>query len=557
MATQRGASISLKMILTSIALVSVIVIFSSLFSALSTRRVFDEAARRLADAHTTALQQRGRVQTLTLVETARNALMQSDYSMLKDFVPAAAKNDSDVLAIYVVVADTGFVAAHSDSRLSEKPLSEVDPVLGPRLAGVTQPLAEIIEVPDVAKGGGAKERRFVFASPLLALGKKQGTLVVVYSLRSLENDLQRVESEKQQAARAHMERAALLGLIFVILGAVVAIFQGLRITRPIKLLAWRADQIARGDLSTRVEVSSPDEIGLLANNFNDMADRLQVLLHETAAKATLEKELEVARAIQETLVPSADVIDRGEVRVAGYFQPATQCGGDWWTVHDLEGDRLLVVIGDVTGHGVPSAMITAAAKAACDVVRSLDGANLTPGRLLSVMNRAIYESARRKFVMTCFAAIIDTRARRITYSNAGHNFPYLYRARGGAGGGVNASRGEGEFLVLMSRGNRLGDLPESSFTESTQELQIGDVLVFYTDGVVECENPLHEEFGEKRFRNAIRNAADLEPAQMRDAIVASAAMFYGDRPRKDDITLVVACVQPGRPDSRAPEAPRP
>ena len=136
MAQKRGASISLKLILTSIALVSAIVTFSSLSSTLNTRRYFDEAAQRLADAHTTALQQRGRVQTLTLVETARNALMQNDYSMLKDFVPAAAKNDPDVLAIYVV-ADTGIVAAHSDSRLSEKPIAEVDPILGPRLSGVT------------------------------------------------------------------------------------------------------------------------------------------------------------------------------------------------------------------------------------------------------------------------------------------------------------------------------------------------------------------------------------------------------------------------------------
>ena len=302
MAQKRGASISLKLILTSIALVSAIVTFSSLSSTLNTRRYFDEAAQRLADAHTTALQQRGRVQTLTLVETARNALMQNDYSMLKDFVPAAAKNDPDVLAIYVV-ADTGIVAAHSDSRLSEKPIAEVDPILGPRLSGVTQPLTEIV---DVAPAGKAPDKRFVFASPLLALGKKQGTLVVVYSLKSLESDLARIELEKKQSSQAHMFRAALLGLIFVILGAVVAIIQGLRITRPIKLLAFRADQIARGDLGTRVEVSSPDEIGLLANNFNDMADRLQVLLQETAAKATLEKELEVARAIQETLVPPAD-----------------------------------------------------------------------------------------------------------------------------------------------------------------------------------------------------------------------------------------------------------
>src|SRR5205085_8451616 len=110
----------------------------------------------------------------------------------------------------------------------------------------------------------------------------------------------------------------------------------------------------------------------------------------------LEKELELARTIQETLVPTADLIERGPIKVAGHFQPATQCGGDWWAVHDLPGDKVLIIIGDVTGHGVPAAMITAAAKAACDVGRALEGPRLTPGRLLELMNGAIFESARRK-----------------------------------------------------------------------------------------------------------------------------------------------------------------
>ena len=190
-------------------------------------------------------------------------------------------------------------------------------------------------------------------------------------------------------------------LLFVLVGAGLAVVQSLRITQPLKLLASRADQIARGDLSTRVEVNSLDEIGMLAENFNYMADRLQVLLDETAAKAVLEKELELARTIQETLVPTADLIERGPVKVAGHFQPATQCGGNWWAVHDLPDNKVLIIIGDVTGHGVPAAMITAAAKAACDVGRALEGPRLTPGRLLELMNRAIFESARRKFVMTC------------------------------------------------------------------------------------------------------------------------------------------------------------
>ena len=243
----------------------------------------------------------------------------------------------------------------------------------------------------------------------------------------LEETLKKMDSDKEAAFQAAWVRTALVGLFFVLVGTAMAIFQGLRISRPIKMLAWRADQIARGDLETRVEISSGDEIGMLGENFNYMADRLLILMRETAEKATLEKELEVARTIQETLVPPPDPVERQYVRLAGYFLPASQCGGDWWTVHDMPDGRILVVIGDVTGHGVPSAMITAAAKAACDVVRATEGDKLTVTRLLEVMNRAIFESAKRKFVMTCFASILDPKRKTITYANAGHNFPYLFR----------------------------------------------------------------------------------------------------------------------------------
>jgi len=262
-----------------------------------------------------------------------------------------------------------------------------------------------------------------------------------------------------------------------------------------------------------------------------MADQIVVLLRQAAEKATLEKELELARTIQDTLVPGQEQVDRQFVKIAGYFQPASTCGGDWWTYHDLSDGRVLVVIGDVTGHGVSSAMITAAAKAACDVARATHP-DLTCDRLLEVMNRAIFESARRKFVMTCFASILDPRTRTITYANAGHNFPYLYREHDG----------KGEFGSLMIRGNRLGDLQDSKYVAKTMELLPGDVLVWYTDGIVECENDQGEEYGEKRFRSSIRRAANLEPDGMRETVVGACAQFAGDRPRKDDITMVFARV---------------
>src|SRR5262249_61928433 len=134
------------------------------------------------------------------------------------------------------------------------------------------------------------------------------------------------------------------------------------------------------------------------------------------------------------------------------------------------------------------------------------------------------------FVMTCFASIAATKKRTITYANAGHNSPYLFRA---------GEDGKGEFGSLMIRGNRLGDLRESKYEAKTTELVPGDILVWYTDGIVECENGTGEEYGEKRFRASVRRAAALDAGEMRDAIVADATSYFGDAPRKDDITMIV------------------
>jgi serine phosphatase RsbU (regulator of sigma subunit) len=360
--------------------------------------------------------------------------------------------------------------------------------------------------------------------------QRWGYVALGYDLAPIDEFARLSQKQKKDASYKSALRTGAVGALFVLMGSVLAIFQGLSISKPIKLLAWKADQIARGDLDARVEVKSTDEIGLLGENFNFMADQLVVLLHQTAEKATMEKELEVARTIQETLVPPNDPVDHGTFRFAGYFQPASQCGGDWWTYHDLVGDKVLVLIGDVTGHGVPSAMITATAKAACDVARAVHHDDVSVTRLLEIMNNAIYQSAKRKFVMTCFASIIDTKARTITYANAGHNFPYLYRS---------GEDGKGEFGSLMIRGNRLGDLKESKYEAKTTELLPGDTLVWYTDGIVECESATGEEYGEKRFRASIRRAAHLDAGDLRDTVVNEALGFFGEAMRKDDITLVI------------------
>jgi serine phosphatase RsbU (regulator of sigma subunit) len=522
MEKRRGASISVKMIATSTLLILVIVALFGILNVVNTSQVFEEQGRHQRDAFVTALQKRGSVQTKDLVQASRNAILQSDYTTLQNFVPEIAKDDAEVAYVYVADKE-GVVLAHSDETLRGKPMT--DP-LSKDLLTAKEPVTKEVQT--------AAGKQYIFSRPIMQDGQRQGTVVLAYSLKVLDTTLKKLDSDKEAAFQAAWVRTALVGLFFVLVGTALAIFQGLRISRPIKMLAWRADQIARGDLETRVEISSGDEIGMLGENFNYMADRLLILMRETAEKATLEKELEVARTIQETLVPPPDPVERDYLKLAGYFLPASVCGGDWWTVHDMPDGRILVVIGDVTGHGVPSAMITAAAKAACDVVRATEGDKLTVTRLLEVMNRAIFESAKRKFVMTCFASILDPKKKVITYANAGHNFPYLFRP-----GAVDGN----DFQVLMSRGNRLGDLEESTYSEKTAPLISNDVLVWYTDGIVECENDRGEEYGEKRFRAAIRRAGDHDPIAMRESVVSAAGQFFGDRPRKDDITMVFARIK--------------
>jgi serine phosphatase RsbU (regulator of sigma subunit) len=548
---RHGPSISVKMILTTTLLIVVIVVGFGLLNIWTIGRVFDQSMGEKERLIRDQLRRVGVATSVAVATSSRSFLESNNDADLRTFVIALSRRDHSIDSVYVLDANRGLVAHSEEAR---NPTEGHPAVTEPSWPHVVEAWQELGATP----GGGpdplvarelvvGRERLAIFALPIFPAGvtptaaavfeandaaRPLGYLVIAYGFDELERAIADAKAQKEDAYRDVGIRTAGVGVIFVLLGTLLAILQGLRISKPIKMLAWRADQIARGDLETRVEVSSTDEIGLLGENFNYMADQLVVLLRETAEKATMEKELEVARAIQETLVPSNDTVDREFVKISGYFQPASQCGGDWWTYHDLKGGKILVVIGDVTGHGVPSAMITAAAKAACDVARAVNHDDVGCSQLLEIMNGAIYESAKRKFVMTCFASIIDPATRSITYANAGHNFPYLYRQ-------VN---GKGEFGSLMTRGNRLGDVEDSKYTARTTELQAGDVLIWYTDGVVECENEQGEELGEKRFRSAIRRAAHLDPAEMRETVVAEAQGFFGDRPRKDDITMVFARV---------------
>ncbi|HEY0192604.1 MAG TPA: SpoIIE family protein phosphatase [Kofleriaceae bacterium] len=561
------------MILTTTLLIVVTVVGSGVLNVMNIRRAFDESTKENIEVFRAGREASGEFGTPLFARAVEQLLIDRGrdadiLSLVQQTVAQDTKDgpngkkDYGLKLAYVLDPNQKMVAScFEDAKLDCRPGNH-DPV-GPAFGQLTvdtwkQALAawkaaaadkarkgDALIKFDTSGAGGDRYRVFAFpvftGVPPTAAGaiaaepsdQRLGYVVVGYDLAPIDWFSQEAAEQKATASTRAALNTGAVGALFALIGTVLAILQGLSISRPIKQLAWRADQIARGDLTARVEITSADEIGLLGTNFNFMADQIAILLEQTAEKARIEQELEVAKTIQDTLVPSPEPVDHGVLQFAGFYQPAAQTGGDWWTWHDLVGGKVLLVVGDVTGHGVPSAMITAAAKAACDVSRYVYRDDVTVTGLLEIMNHAIYESGQRKFVMTCFASIIDPATRTITYANAGHNFPYLFRS----------SEGRGEFGSLMIRGNRLGDDRNSRYEAKTTELAPGDVLVWYTDGIVECENATGEEYGEKRFRASVRRAAHLGVGDMRNAIVNDAVAFFDETPRKDDITMVVGRIQ--------------
>lgn len=262
--------------------------------------------------------------------------------------------------------------------------------------------------------------------------------------------------------------------------------------------------------------------------FLRLADVLASLIRSTAHSVGMKKELELAGAIQHLLVPTEDVISRPGITIAGHFQPAAVCGGDWWTVHDLARGGVLTAVGDVTGHGVASAILTGVAKAACDVTRTLTSGAVSCGEILELMNTAIYEAGRQQRLMTCVATVMDEKRRILQVASAGHRVPLLLRGT--------------QVVPIATEGPPLGASAHAKFSEATVPIQANDMLIWYTDGLTECENERNEQFSERRLRTLCLSSPRVDPRSVRDEITRNIKSFIGSRVPEDDLTFVVGKV---------------
>jgi len=298
-----------------------------------------------------------------------------------------------------------------------------------------------------------------------------------------------VEKNKTFKAIAILVIKSLLFLLSLIsLVTIVSIITSHQLTSALRKLYAATGKIAHGDFNIKLKEEGSDEVAQLSSSLNKMAGEVSRLLEDNIEKVRMEKELETARTVQKTLFPRMNG-KFGNTRISGFYEPANECGGDWWNYCEID-NRVFLWIGDATGHGAGPALITSAAKSASSIIQSFK--SIQPGKALELMNQAIYETSKQRIMMTFFLGALDQDTGKFTYAMAGHNPPYLFR--------FNKPPKIPTDLIALNKtqGNRLGAKPDSTYPEAEITLDERDSILFYTDGFTELVNPAGMEFGKKK-----------------------------------------------------------
>jgi sigma-B regulation protein RsbU (phosphoserine phosphatase) len=267
--------------------------------------------------------------------------------------------------------------------------------------------------------------------------------------------------------------------------------------------------------------SVADQTGLAIEN----SRLLSSLAEEAARRERFHRELEIAREVQERLFPQSYPSIPG-LDCAGHCRPAQGVGGDYYDFVALPEGRLGVAVGDVSGKGIPAALLMASLRA------TLRGQTLGgPADLAALMrnvNALLYEASAANRYATFFYAQYDPRDRTLAYVNAGHNPPVVLRGE--------------EVLRLEADGPVVGLLPHAQYGQSSMVLAPGDVLLAYTDGISEAMTMEDAEWGEERMVAAAQACRALPAGEMIERLIAAADAFAAGAPQHDDMTLVVVKV---------------
>ncbi len=252
----------------------------------------------------------------------------------------------------------------------------------------------------------------------------------------------------------------------------------------------------------------------------------EAVASEVAQRERLNRELEIAREVQQRLFPQSGPEIAG-LDYAGKCRPASSVGGDYYDFVSMCDGRLGIAIGDISGKGVPAALLMASLQASLRGLAISNPPELSP--LMVNLNRLIYDASPSNRYATFFYGVYDPKSREFMYVNGGHNPPMVFRG--------------GEVLRLEEGGPVVGLLGPAQYSQGLVTLQPGDTMVLFTDGISEAMNEADEEFDEERLIPAVRSGVGMKAVDLIDHIIRECDAFVAGAPQHDDMTLVVVRVE--------------
>jgi sigma-B regulation protein RsbU (phosphoserine phosphatase) len=320
---------------------------------------------------------------------------------------------------------------------------------------------------------------------------------------------------------------SVLVVLFVIF-EFVALIIGVTLTRSITNAVHELDsgtsRVMEGDFSYRIPIAGDDQLGQLADNFNHMTAHLEQLLIVAKDNERLNAELEIAREVQRQLYPKGVPESPGLVLHA-HYQPARMVSGDYFDFHRLCETQITFTLGDVAGKGISAALLMATVQASFRSSIQNCPPGVSTARLVTDLNQQLYNNTAPEKFATFFFGIYDEPSGVLHYTNAGHLPPILLRGN--------------DAQLLEVDGMVVGAFPFARYGESSIQLEPGDLLLLYTDGISEPQNEYGEMFGEDRLIELLRKNAKQPDTVVVQAIRNAVQEWTGSADLQDDMTLLI------------------
>ena len=301
------------------------------------------------------------------------------------------------------------------------------------------------------------------------------------------------------------------------------------LNRPLKRLTDGVSRLGLGNLDTRIDVASDDELGLLAQTFNKMTADLETSIEnytrERSEKERIGAELSIATKIQASMLPRIfpPFPDRNEFDICASMLPAKEVGGDFYDFFMVDGDKLAVVIADVSCKGVPAALFMVIAKT---LIKNNAQKGKTLKEVFETVNNLLCENNDAGMFVTAFMGILDIPTGKFSFVNAGHNAPLIKRA-------------DGEYVFLKIKPALiLAGFEGTAYREEETDLLPGDVIYLYTDGVTEAMNTENELFSDPRLLETANRYKDCDVKELLESIKKEVDLFANGAEQADDVTML-------------------